>query len=631
MKRAAATALVALAALWTPPLAAQSDPLAPTGRWSAYTRGAAQLPPMGWNSWNAFALDISEAKLLGSAQIIASSGLAAKGYRYIDLDEGWWARRAADGRMVIRTDKFPSALLPNGRTSFRPLTDKLHGMGFKAGIYSDIGRNSCGQIHSDDIPNKPSGTVAEREVGLYGHVDQDIALYFREWGFDLIKVDGCGIRGLWPESPKVLSGEFRALTPLVDSGSLGRTDIAATRALYDHVREALERNNPDNDFIFSLCLWGAADVRSWARQMASISRTSEDIFPIWGRMLHNMDTSIRRPLYAHPGSWNDPDMLYIGTGDFDAKHLTEARSHFSLWAMLNAPLMIGYDLRNADPALMAILGKSEVIALDQDPAGNQAVLAYDSDDVSILVKTLANGDKAVAVLNRTSDPVSASLMASHLKYAADADIALTDIWTGARSKFRDRQDLTLAPRETLLFRATGKRVLPDGLYLSEMPGSVNPAIDGVVAPEVDPLVHRAVLPWAGTRISREPPRYGGWGGAQADSTPWSEQIGIAGKRFDTGIGILANSRLEVRNKGYARFTTLVGVDDSARDRGQPVTFEIYGDGKLLARSRPMRFGEAATSLEANVAGKALIELVARTPGKPRFPDPVAWAEAALRR
>jgi len=632
VKRAAAAALLALATLWTTsPHAAQPDRLGPTGRWSAYTRGAAQLPPMGWNSWNAFALDISEAKLIGSAQIIVSSGLAAKGYRYIDLDEGWWARRAADGRMVIRTDKFPSALLPDGRTSFRPLTDKLHGMGLKAGIYSDIGRNSCGQIHSDDIPNKPSGTLAEREVGLYGHIDQDIALYFGEWGFDLIKVDGCGIRGLAADSPKVLSGEFRALPPLVDSGSLGRTDIAATRALYDHVRQALERSNPDNDFIFSLCLWGAADVRSWAREMASISRTSEDIFPVWGRMLHNMDSAIRRPLYAHPGSWNDPDMLYIGTGDFDARHLVEARSHFSLWAMLNAPLMIGYDLRNADPALMEILGKREVIALDQDPAGNQAVLAYDSDDVSILVKTLANGEKAVALLNRTSDPVAMSLMASHLKYAGDADVALTDLWTGARSSFRDRRDFTLAPHETLLFRATGKRLLPDGLYLSEMPGSVNPAVDGVVSPQPDPLVHRAILPWAGTRVSREPPRYGGWGGAQADSTPYSEQIGIAGKRFDTGIGILANSRLEVRNNGYARFSTLVGVDDSARDRGQPVIFEVYGDGKLLARSPVMRFGEPAARLEANVADKRLIELVARTPGAPRFPDPVAWANAALRR
>lgn len=87
----------------------------------------------------------------------------------------------------------------------------------------------------------------------------------------------------------------------------------------------------------------------------------------------------------------------------------------------------------------------------------------------------------------------------------------------------------------------------------------------------------------------------------------------------------------MRNKGYSRFNALVGVDDSARDRRQAVTFEVYGDGKLLARSRPMRFGEPAVALEADVAGKGLIELVARTPGAPRFPDPLAWADAALRR
>ncbi|WP_294063115.1 NPCBM/NEW2 domain-containing protein [Sphingomonas sp.] len=632
MKRAAFAALLAASSLaLASPAAAQSDPLAPTGQWSVYSGGAAQLPPMGWNSWNAFALDISEAKLLGSAEAIVDSGLAAKGYRYINIDEGWWARRDADGRLVIRTDKFPSARQTGGRTSFRALTDKLHAMGLKAGIYSDIGRNSCGQIHSDDKANLPSGTVAEREVGLYGHVDQDIGLYFGEWGFDLIKVDACGIRGLPADAPKVVSGEFRALPPLVDSGSLGRTNIAGTKALYTQVARALERANPDNDFIFSLCLWGAADVRSWAREIASTSRTSEDIFPIWGRMLHNMDTALRRPLYAHPGSWNDPDMLYIGAGDFDARHLTEARSHFSLWAMLNAPLIIGYDLRTAAPELMAILGKPEVIALNQDPAGNQAVLAYDSDDVDILVKTLANGEKAVAVLNRTSEPVSATLTAAHLKFAADADIALTDLWSGEARRFRDRQELKLAPHETLLFRVKGSRLLADGHYLSEMPGSVNPAVDGVVAPEVDPLVHRAILPWAGTRVTREGPRYGGWGGAQADSTPYSEQLGIAGRRFDTGIGVLANSRLEVRNAGYRRFTALVGVDDSARDRSQPVTFEVYADGRLVTRSRPMRFGEAPAPLAADVAGAKLVELVARTPGAPRFPDPVTWAEAALRR
>src|SRR5207244_2558254 len=98
-----------------------------------------------------------------------------------------------------------------------------------------------------------------------------------------------------------------------------------------------------------------------------------------------------------PGSWNDPDMLYIGKGDFDADHLVEARSHFALWAMLNAPLMLGADLRSTPQALLDIAGNADIIALNQDPAGNQATLAYDADDVQILVKQLASGQKAVAI------------------------------------------------------------------------------------------------------------------------------------------------------------------------------------------------------------------------------------------
>jgi hypothetical protein len=327
---------------------ARADSLAPTGRWTAYTRGNAPLPPMGWNSWNAFGSDIDEAKVMGSAEVIVQSGLAAKGYRYIDLDDGWWLkRRLPDGRIIIRTANFPSAATADGSTSFRPFTDRLHAMGLKAGIYSDIGRNSCAQLYSTTGLNQPEGTLAEREVGLYGNVNRDIELYFAEWGFDLIKVDACGIRGLTPDSRWVSSGLFRPLGPWVDSESIGRTDIAKVRSLYDEVRQALEKHNPDNDFVFSLCLWGAANVRAWAKDMGNMSRTSDDIAPTWGRMLHSFDSSVRRPLYAHPGSWNDPDMLFIGAGDFDENHLVEARSHLSLWAMINAPLMIGYDLRKA--------------------------------------------------------------------------------------------------------------------------------------------------------------------------------------------------------------------------------------------------------------------------------------------
>ncbi|MEP9402933.1 NPCBM/NEW2 domain-containing protein [Sphingomonas sp. VNH70] len=611
-------------------MAAGAQGLVPTGRWSANTAGRAALPPMGWNSWNAFHTDIDEDKLIASARIIADSGLAAKGYRYINIDDGWWLqRRAGDGRVLIRTANFPSAVTANGDTSFRPLTDRLHAMGFKAGIYSDIGRNSCGQIFASNAPNQPVGSVAEREIGLYGHVDGDIRTYFAEWGFDYIKVDGCGIRALGPDSPLVRSGRHRALTPLVDPDKIARTDIATTRSLYADVSAALRRHNPDGDYILSICLWGAADVRSWGRFLGGTSRTSEDITPSWTRMLHNLDSTARRPLYAHPGSWNDPDMLFVGTGDFDANHLTEARSHFTLWAMVNAPLLIGYDLRKAGPELMAILGNAGVIALNQDAAGNQAVLAFDSDDVQIFVKTLADGTKAAAILNRRDQPVEAVLTAEHLKLLADADIDLTDLWRGTATRFRGERKFTLAARETLAFRVRGQRRLADGLYLSEMPGRVNPAVDGVVVPEHEPLIHRGVLHWNGTRGPGERPRYAGWGGAQADMTPYGETLEVAGKRYDTGIGVLANSRIEVRGGTARRFVAQVGIDDSARDRGDPVTFRVYGDGRLLAESKPMRFGEAAVPITAAVAGVKLIELVAEGRTGARLSDPVVWADAAL--
>src|SRR4029079_8094142 len=123
--------------------------------------------------------ELYERKVIGSAEAIVRSGLAAKGYRYIDLDDGWWLkRRLPDGRIIIRTANFPSAATTGGGTSFRPCTDRLHAMGLKAGIYSDIGRNSCAQLYSTTGLNQPEGTVAEREVGLYDHVDQDISLYF---------------------------------------------------------------------------------------------------------------------------------------------------------------------------------------------------------------------------------------------------------------------------------------------------------------------------------------------------------------------------------------------------------------------------------------------------------------------
>ena len=191
MKRLFAAGLLAASALAG---TAQAGPLDATGQWSVTSRGSAPLPPMGWNSWNAFNSDIDEEKVLAAAKALVDTGLAAKGYVYVNIDDGWWLkRRTTDGRLIIRGDKFPSTRAKGRDPSFRPLTDRLHAMGFKAGIYSDLGRNSCSQAYSEGPAQLPEGSVAEREVGLYGHSDQDIRLFFTEWGFDAITVDGCGI------------------------------------------------------------------------------------------------------------------------------------------------------------------------------------------------------------------------------------------------------------------------------------------------------------------------------------------------------------------------------------------------------------------------------------------------------
>ena len=610
------------------------DPLAPTGRWTANTRGAAATPPMGWNSWNAFRTEVSEEKVLGAAKALVDSGLAKLGYSYVNIDDGWWMkRRLSDGRLQVRTSIFPSARI-GGRegTSFRPFTDRLHAMGLKAGIYTDLGRNACSQAHDLKSPNLPQGSAREREVGLYGNIDRDIRLFFADWGFDYVKVDACGLTDYAPGRDHVKSHGYRALEPLIHRGFAQRTDIPAVRGLYREVADALHRHNPDGDYVFSICAWGQADVREWGKDLGNVSRTSDDIVPVWGSMLHTFDSAVGRPLYAQPHAWNDPDMLFIGAGDFDVAHLTEARSHFSLWAMINAPLLIGYDLRSAPRALLDIWGNADLVALNQDAAGNQAVLAYDSDEVQILVKTLADGTKAVALLNRTLGPLDATLMAAHLKLATDAPVVLRDLWSKQQlAPFTGEKTIRLAGRETRVFRVQGKRMLPNGLYLSEMPGSINVAVDGTIVPEADPLIHRMLGQWSGSRSSGERPKYAGWGGAQADAAPYGTPLQVAGREFRSGIGILAGSRMEVRTDNrFRRFTAQVGADDNSRSMTDALRFELWGDGRMLHRSPGVAFGQPAVPVDVDVSGIRLLELVVRGSSAGQ-PASAAWGDAALLR
>lgn len=630
-----ALSLSALAVLaFATPARAATDPLAPAGRWTLPERAAARTPPMGWSSWNAFHTELDEEKVIGAAQTLVDSGLARLGYRYVNVDDGWWLkRRTSDGRLLIRTGIFPSAVVKGGDSSFRPFTDRLHAMGLKAGLYSDIGRNACSQAYDLHSPNLPEGSTAEREIGLYGHVDQDIALFFRDWGFDYLKVDACGINVYAPGAPVVVQNRYRPFVPLIDQASINRTDVAQVRSLYTGVADAIRRYAPDGDAILSLCTWGSADVRRWGKEVGHMWRTSQDITPNWTRMLHSFDSASTRALYAKPGAWNDPDMLFIGHGDFDARHLTEARSHFALWAIINAPLFIGYDLRGAPRSLMEIWGNADIVRINQDPGGHQGVIAYASDDVQAIVKTLSNGHKAVVLLNRGLAPADMNLTAAQMKLAPDAPIVLRDLWTGTTlAPFTGETTFTLAPRETRVFEVAGARRLRDGMYLSELPGDINVAVDGIVAPEPDPVVHRMMGQWSGTRDTGERPTYAGWGGAQADATPYDQTLQIAGRTFDTGLGVLAGSRLEVRNtRGATRVEAWVGIDDSTRNTRDAAEFLIYGDGRLLARSGARRFGAAARSLSADVRGVKVIELVTRADGRVSdLPIVTTWADAALR-
>ena len=620
------TLWLAAALLGSPALAADAqqqpaDPLSPTGRWTARQGGAAQTPPMGWNSWNAFRTEVNEDKVLGAAQALVDSGLARLGYVYVNIDDGWWLkRREADGRLEIRTAIFPSALLADGGTSFRPLVNRLHGMGLKAGIYTDVGRNACSQAWDPHSPNLPEGSVKEREVGLEGHVGPDLRLFLGEWGFDYVKVDACGLADFGPGARATSAATYAPREPLIVRRQPAADQAAPIRALYEEVARTLKRERPGA--VLSICTWGRGDVRSWGHQVGQLWRTSPDITPRWDAMLRSYDSVATRALYARPGAWNDPDMLFIGAGDFDAGHLTEARSHFSLWALMASPLLISYDLRRAPRELLDIWGNQALVAVNQDPLGHQGVLVQRSAEVHVIVKTLSGGRKAVALFNRSGQPQRAVLTSAQLKLDGARPVSLRDLWSGKHEKpLVGSRTFDLKPHETRVFEARGEPALKSGVYLSEMPARIHVAEEGVAFPHLgDGSRQRWPEPAEVARI----------GGAQADASALGGPLRVAGRAMAAGLGVFANSRLEVRADGeFQRLVVRVGVDDASQSRQSAVRFKAYGDGRLLAETMPLGYGQPPQVLEADVAGVRVIELVSVSDAS--APTAVAWGEAHLLR
>jgi len=320
--------------------------------------GLALTPPMGWNSWNTFGTDINEQLIKDIADVFVEKGLKDAGYQYVVIDDGWMAmKRDGEGYLVPDPVKFPNGI--------KAVVDYVHSKGLKFGIYNCAGWKTCAGY-----------------PGSRGHEYQDARTY-ASWGVDYLKYDWCN------------------------------TDKLNAEGAYLTMRNALyEAGRP---VVFSICEWGDNQPWLWGKDIGHLWRTTGDISPCfdceddhgswssWGVMrIVEMREGIRQ--YGGPDHWNDPDMMEVGNG----MTLNEDRSHFSLWCMLAAPLIMGNDLRSATPETFEILTNKEAIAIDQDPLGIQAFRYSSEDSLEVWVKPLQNNEWAVCFLNRNSTPHSFS-------------------------------------------------------------------------------------------------------------------------------------------------------------------------------------------------------------------------------
>lgn len=319
----------------------------------------APTPPMGWNSWNTFQTNINEQLVKDIADVMVNSGMKDAGYQYLVLDDGWMAmqRDPKSGDLIPDPIKFPNGL--------KAVIDYVHSKGLKFGLYNCAGTKTCAGY-----------------PGTRGFEYQD-ARFYASLGIDYLKFDWCNSEGI--NAPEAYTTMSKAL------------------------------KTAGQPIIFSLCEWGSNKPWVWAAPVGQLWRTTGDItaqfdgiksYGSWhanGVMtIVDMQDTLRK--YAGPNHWNDPDMLEVGNG------LTEVenRTHFSLWAMMAAPLMAGNDLRKMSEQTKKVLTNKEVIAVDQDPLGIQGFKYRVQDSVQTWFRPLSNNNWAVAFVNRSSTPKAIS-------------------------------------------------------------------------------------------------------------------------------------------------------------------------------------------------------------------------------
>jgi len=348
---------------------------------TAVSGNLALTPPMGWNSWNKFGCNVSEDLIKQTADAMVKSGMKDAGYQYVVIDDCWQVNRDAQGNVVADTQRFPSGI--------KALADYVHSLGLRFGIYSDAGSKTC-----------------EGRPGGLGHEYQD-ALKYAAWGVDYLKYDWCN------------------------------TSTQDAKASYANMRAALDAAG--RPIVLSICEWGKHQPWLWGKEVGgNLWRTTDDIQDRWeGKKewrpgsccsygaMDIVDAEAGLYSYAGPGHWNDPDMLEVGNGGMSD---TEYRSHFSLWAILAAPLIAGNDLRNMRSEIRDILTNKEVIAVDQDPLGRQGQRVRKEGDLEVWAKQLSDGGRAVILLNRGNAAQNIVVTWEEVGYPDHLNAAVRDLW-----------------------------------------------------------------------------------------------------------------------------------------------------------------------------------------------------------
>jgi hypothetical protein len=393
-------------------------------------------PPLGWSSWNSFSNTVNSENVMAQARAMAANGMQKAGYQYINIDEGWWlGGRDAEGNFIIDEKAWPAIAEGDKPGDMAGIVRFIHSLGLKAGIYTDAGKDGCSLY--------PDVGFMHFNVGSEGHYEHDF-LQFARWGFDYVKVDWCG-------------GAKENLDPAVQYAEIAR---AISRA----------EKTTGHRLYFSICEWGVQSPWTWAPHVggapAGIWRTSGDIVdPVvasgphadrkvsFDKMLGNFDQGIH-PQAQHTGFYNDPDMMVLGMPGLSP---AQNRVHMSLWAISGAPLLVGADLAKLSPDTLAILTNKEVLAVDQDALGLQAVkVAEPARGLEVWAKPLSQpGSRAVLLLNRTATAQQITARWKELGLAEEAQAKITNLWTGDQQTGSGSYAVQVPPGDAVLLVVKG--------------------------------------------------------------------------------------------------------------------------------------------------------------------------------